>query len=151
LWTGGLAALGGIAGTSIFETLAAQDAARGRDLAALTFGALLERFQHISWGLGALVLMSLGVRAALGPRPHRCAWRTWIATAMVAGSVTTTLVIAPRITSLRAGTEGPIASLAEGDPRRTSFGQLHAASGGIMLLTVVAGLGLLWMEVRDPH
>jgi hypothetical protein len=70
---------------------------------------------------------------------------------MVAGSVATTLVIAPRITSLRAETDRPIASLAEGDPRRTSFGQLHAASGGIMLLTVVAGLGLLWMEVRDPH
>ena len=151
LWSGGLAALGGVAGTSIFETMEARDPVGGRDTAAIVFGDLFERFQYVAWGFGVLLLVSLGVRAALGPRPRRFAWRTWAAAGMLAASVASTLVIAPRIERARAEAGVPIASLPENDPRRTAFGRLHAASSGLMLLTIATGLGLLWMEVRDPH
>lgn len=151
LWAGGLAALGGVAGTSIFETLEARDPATGRDTAAIVFGALFERFQYVAWALGLVLLLSLGMRAVLGPRPRRFAWRTWTAAAMLAASVATTMVITPGIERVRAEAGAPIATLASDDPRRMEFGRLHAASSAVMFLTIVAGLGLLWMEARDQH
>lgn len=148
-WAGGLAALGGIAAPSIFAALQMHDPAGGRTLAAVTFGEVLARFDPISIGLGLLVLVSLGARAALGPRPRHWKIRIWTTTAMLAATVVTGHFLAPRIASLRDALGTTVASLPESDPRRVTFGRLHGASNVLMLFTVVAGIGLLWAEVRD--
>jgi hypothetical protein len=70
---------------------------------------------------------------------------------MIAVSVVTALVITPRIDDIRESAGGPVAALPDGDERKAAFGRLHGLSNGLMLLTIVAGLGLVWTETKDPH
>ena len=168
LWIGGLATLAGLAAPVLFDVLTARGynvtEARGEDLAAViagdangrelagaVFGELFERFQYASWIAGAILLLSLGGRAALGPRPRRFGIRMWVAAGMLAASVTSVLYVTPRVERLRAGASGSLASLPDDDPTRVEFSRWHAASTSLMALTLAAGVGLLWMEATDRH
>ena len=149
VWVGGLAVLGAIAAPAVFAVLQAHDPVGGRTLAGTLFGEIFRRFQTASWILGVLLVGVLGARAALGPRPRRLAVRIWTVIAMLAVSVGSTLLIVPRIDRVRRETSGTVASLRDDDPRKIEFGRLHGLSNGLMLLTLAAGLGLLWFEARD--
>jgi hypothetical protein len=149
LWVGGLVALGGIGAPALFDLLEARQPSGGRELAGILFGGLFERFQHVSWGLAGAIVVSLAIRALLGPRPRRFAMRVWLLSAMLALSLTTSLVLAPRITAIREAVTGPVASLSDQDPRRITFGRLHGLSNALMAIAVLAGLGLMWTESRD--
>jgi len=151
LWIGGLAVLGGIGAPAIFSVLEAHDPVAGRTLGGAVFGEIFTRFQHLAWGIGVLLIASLGVRAALGPRPRRFWLRLWTLVAMLAISAVSALAIAPRIDALREATPGAIASLPDADPRKIEFGRLHALSNGLMVFTLLAGTWLMWAEVRDTH
>ena len=151
LWIGGLVALGAAAAPQLFTVLAAQDPASGRETAGLLFGAMFHRFQHYAWAFAGLLFFSLGLRAALGPRPRRFAWRVWIVAGMLVGSLTTAFYITPRIDAIRQSVHGAVASLPETDSRKADFGRLHGLSSLLMVLTVVAGAGLMWAEMKDSH
>lgn len=151
LWVGGLAVLGGVGAPTIFDTLEAADPVGGRETAGLVFGAVFARFQYLAWALAVLLLGLMGARAALGPRPKRFAWRMWTILAMLAFSLTSGLYVAPRIVALRAEVGGPMAELPDRDARKVEFGQLHGASNALMLLTMLAGTWLIWVETRDEH
>ncbi len=151
VWIGGLVTLGVVTAPVLFEMLAARDVVAGRETAGLLFGAVFGKFQVLSWAMGGVLLTSLGLRAALGPRPQRMALRIWTVLGMLAMSVVTTAAIIPRIDAIRATTSGPVAALAATDPVRVAFGRLHGLSNGLMLLTVIGGLGLIWVEMRDQH
>jgi hypothetical protein len=151
LWTGGLVALGAVGAPLIFRTLEAHDPAAGREIAGMLFGAVFARAQEASWALALVLLLSLGLRAALGPRPRRMALRIWTTVAMLAASMGTVFWIAPRIDAIRVSANGPVSSLDQADPRRVEFGRLHGLTNGLMTLTVLAGLGLIWTEMRDPQ
>jgi uncharacterized membrane protein len=151
LWMGGLATLGVLAAPVLFDVLVAHQPASGRELAGVVFGALFEQFQWASWIAGAVLLLSLGGRAALGPRPRRFGIRMWVAAGMLAASVSSVLYVTPRIERLRSGASGSMASLPDDDPVRVEFGRWHAVSTGLMFLTLAAGVGLLWMESTDRH
>jgi hypothetical protein len=151
VWIGGLVTLGGITASSIFTTLEAHDPVAGRELAAVVFGDVFERFQYVGWACGIALLTSLGFRAALGPRPRRFGLRMWLSAGMLAASVSSVLFIAPRIERIRSSTTGPVASLPQDDPDRVAFGRWHGLSTGLMALTIVAGIGLIWTESRDAH
>jgi hypothetical protein len=148
VWVGGLAVLGGIAAPAIFDVLEAADST-GRETAGLVFGAVFGQFQRIVWALALLLLGLMGARAALGPRPKRLAWRMWTISAMFALSLATGLYVAPRIDAIRLEVGGPVASLPETDPRRTEFGRLHGASSAFMLITLLAGTWLIWIESKE--
>lgn len=150
-WIGGLAALGGVAASTTFDVLQAHDPATGRQLAGVLFGAMSQRFSHAAIAAGAVVLLSLGLRAALGPRPRRFGVRMWVAAAMVAGVIAGAFFISPRIETIRGSVSGPIASLPDSDPRKVAFGRWHVASTALMALTILAGIGLLWIELDDAH
>lgn len=149
VWVGGLAVLGGIGAPVIFAVLEAHDPLAGRALAGLVFGAVFDHFQHLTWGLGALLLVVLGARAALGPRPRRLAWRVWAVTAMLAMSLVTSLILVPRIEQISDSVTGAVAALPDTDARKIEFGRLHATSTSLMVVTLLAGLGLMWAEVND--
>jgi uncharacterized membrane protein len=151
VWVGGLVALGTVAAPALFAAIEAQNTPGGRELAGVLFGAVFSRFQYLAWALGLALLISLGARAALGPRPRRFAVRMWTVTAMLAGSLFATFFITPRIDAIRREVSGPIAGLLDDDPRKSEFGRLHALSTGLMLVTVLAGAGLIWVEMRDAH
>jgi hypothetical protein len=151
IWVGGLATLGSLAAPEIFRVLERHDPEHGRALAGEVFGAVFERFQRAAWVLGALLLALYGSRALLGPRPRRLGLRVWTATGLLALSLVGGLVLAPRIDAIRRATNGPVASLPDGDATRAEFGRLHGLSNGLMLLTLLAGAGLMWTELRDPQ
>ncbi len=149
VWVGGLTAMGIAVAPAIFSTLEAYDPAAGRTLAGIAFGAVFTEFQHVAWIVGLLLLAVLGVRAALGPRPRRFGVRMWTLAAMLGMSLASGLVIAPRIDRIRGSTAGTIAALADTDARKIEFGRLHGLSNGLMVVTIVAGLWLLWADLRD--
>ena len=149
LWIGGLVALGAAAAPQLFTVLAAQDPASGRDTAGMLFGAVFERFQHYIWAFAGVLFFSLGLRAALGPRPRRFAVRMWTVSAMLVGSLVTAFYITPRIDAIRRDVPTAVSSLKADDPRRVDFGRLHGLSSAIMVFTVLAGAGLIWVEMRD--
>lgn len=148
-WIGGIAVLGLVAAPAVFGTLEAHDPAAGRALAGLVFGDIFSRFQRLAWVLGGSLLALLGLRAALGPRPRRTALQIWLVGAMLAASAYSGLALAPRIDALRAETAQTMATLPDTDPRKVEFGRLHGLSNGLMALTLLAGLGIFWIESRD--
>jgi hypothetical protein len=149
VWVGGAVVLGSVAAPAIFSVLEAHDPAGGRTLAGVVFGHVLARFQQLSWILGGLFVAVMGVRAALGPRPRRLSLRLWLAAAMIAASVTTALYVSPRIEAIRDATSGAVAALPDGDPRKVQFGRLHGLSNVLMILTIAAGVGLMYAEMKD--
>ena len=151
VWVGGLVALGAVGAPQIFAVLQQHDPVGGRELAGAVFGSIFSRFQHVAWAMAAIVLGSLGARAALGPRPRRFGIRMWLASSMLAASLASAFYIAPAIDQIRASTHGPVANLPDTDPQRQRFGQLHGISNGLMLATVVIGAFLIWIELRDQH
>jgi hypothetical protein len=96
-----------------------------------------------------VLIASLALRAALGPRPRRLAARMWVAIGMLTASLLTGLVLVPRVTAIANRTNGPIASLSADNPDRVTFDRLHGLANIIMCVTIVAGLGLIWTEMKD--
>ncbi|MEO8483499.1 MAG: DUF4149 domain-containing protein [Acidobacteriota bacterium] len=151
LWIGGLVALGAVGAPTLFSVLEAAQGPAGRELAGMAFGAIFERFQLASLILGALVVMSLGFRAAIGPRPRHFKLRLWAVIGLLVVTGSTAFLVAPRIDRIRQTVSGPMASLPETDPRRVAFGRLHGLSNALMVVTVLVGLGLFWAESTDRH
>lgn len=151
IWIGGLAILAGVAAPSLFELLPSRDPVAGRELAGELFAAMFGRFQYVAWGAGAVIVTSLSLRAALGPRPRRTAIRIWTVLAMVAISVATMFVIIPHIDAIRLGVDGAVAALPLTDPRRIELGRWHGLSSALAVATMLGALGLAWAEIRDQH
>jgi hypothetical protein len=148
LWTGGLLVVGAVAAPSIFDVLGARGA-EGRVLAGAVVGVLLERFTVIAYGCAAVVLLSLAVRGVLGPRPRRFAFRVAGLLLMVALTVYTGAVLAPRIAAMQRSLGTAPSALAETDPRRIEFGRLHGTSVSLQLVSLLGGLALLFWELKD--
>ena len=151
MWVGGLAVLGLVAAPTIFSSLEAHDPAGGRAVAGMVFGQVFERFQHWAWAFAALFVATLAGRTLLGPRPHRLAWRLTAVAGMLALSLTSTLVLTPRIDEIRKDASGSVAALPDTDPRKSEFGRLHGMSTVFMLTTLLLGLGLLYMEADENN
>jgi hypothetical protein len=148
-WIGGLTALGFVAAPVIFDVLTSHDAEMGRTLAGMTFGAVLESFERLSVLAGAVIAATLAWRAARGPRPRWLVARAGILGLMLAATVVTGAVIAPRIDAIRVATAGAIADLPDTDPAKIEFGRLHGISGGLTLVAIAGGLTLMWTEMQD--
>jgi len=149
IWVGGLAALGFVAAPAVFNTLETSDPAGGRALAGLVFGAVLYRFQYVALGLAAILIILFILRALLGPRPLRMAWRMWTLAAMIVMTAAALFFVSPRIDRIRAEVPGPIAALPDSDARKAEFGRLHGFSTALVLVTLAGGIALIWMEAGD--
>lgn len=149
IWVGGLISLGAIAAPSIFDTIAARGVAEGRVLAGAIFGEALRRFHLLSYACGAVIIGSLVLRAALGPRPLHFAIRLGIAVVMLGVALCSGLVLSSRIERIRSEAGGAPSALPEGDARRVQFGRLHALSTMLQILPVAGGLVLLFWELTD--
>ncbi len=151
IWVGGLVVLAGVGAPSLFDVLESQDSGGGRTLAASLFGEMFLRFQHLAWVLGGVLILLLIVRRMLGPRPRPFALRLLAACTMLALSLVTGMFLVPRIDAIRRDTAGAVAELDEADPRQSEFKQLHGLSNALMGVTLVIGVGMLWLEMKDPH
>jgi hypothetical protein len=149
LWVGGLVTLGAVAAPSIFDTIASRGISDGRVLAGAIVGEAFRRFHVLGYACGGILIGSLVLRAALGPRPAHFAVRLGIACAMLATSLFSGIVISGRIERARLEAGGAPSSLPEGDPLRTTFGRLHALSTLLLIVPVAGGLALLYRELTD--
>lgn len=149
LWTGGLLALGMFAAPAIFDIIAARGVADSRVLAGAIFGEALRRFHLFSYACGAVIIGSLVVRAALGPRPAHTGARLTIAAVMLGTALFSGIYLTSRIEHARAAAGGAPSALAADDPRRVTFGRLHAASTILQIVPMLGGLALLFWELRD--
>lgn len=149
LWIGGLLALGYVAAPAAFSVLQAHDPVAGRVLAGQLFGVTLLRAQHFLLGAGIVQAILLNVRAAVGPRPRHYKVQFIVMLLMLAATGYSAFVIAPKIDAIRVAVNGPIAALADGDPTKTEFGRLHGWSNGLMALTLVGAISLMWFDRRE--
>jgi uncharacterized membrane protein len=150
VWLGGMIVLGAVVAPLTFQVLQAQEPATGRALAGAVFGAVLARFHIVAYVAGGVLLATLAVMALLGPRPTAFAIRTAIAGAMLAVALYSGVVIAGRIERLQRDIGTPVSALREDDPRRVRFGRLHGLSTTLMLVNVVGGLALVFLEIGEP-
>jgi hypothetical protein len=149
VWLGGLVVLAAVAAPAIFDVIAARRIPDGRVLAGAIFGTALWRFHLVAYGAAILLLLTMIVRALLGPRPRRFAVRTCIILAMLAVSVYSGIFVMGRITRLQAAIGRAPSDLSVDDPRRIEFGRLHATSTGLQLIPLIGGLALLYWELGD--
>ena len=149
LWVGGLLVLGAIAAPAVFDVLAVRQVAESRIVAGAVFGEVLRRFHLLSYACGAVLLATLVIRGVMGPRPIMFAARLAIAFLMLMASAYSGLVVSPKITRAQAEMRVAPSSLPESDPRRQSFGRLHALSTGLELVPILGGLLLLFRELKD--
>jgi len=151
VWIGGLLALGAVAAPAIFDVVALRQVPDDRLLAGAIFGEVLRRFHLVSYGCGALILMSLVTRAVLGPRPRRFSLRLTVATLMLAASLYSGMVLSSRIARVQheIGVSTSPSSLPATDPRRLAFGRLHGQSTLIQLVPLIGGVVLMLFELKD--
>ena len=148
VWIGGLVTLGALAAPAAFEVLGARGAG-GRTLAGSVVGETLRRFNVVTYGCAAVVLLSLTIRGVLGPRPRRFALRVGGLLLMTAAALYAGLVVAPQVAHARQSIGAAPSTLDPADPRRIEFGRLHARSVSVQLVPLLGGLALLLFELRD--
>jgi hypothetical protein len=150
VWIGGLLALGIIAAPAIFEVTAASGIAGPRTAAGAIVGEILRRFHLVAYGCGAVIVLSLLVRAILGPRPRRFAIRAGIALLMLGASLYSGLVVSSAIGRVQRDLGGvAVSSLPEADGRRIEFIRLHQHSTVLHFVPLVGGLLLMFWELKD--
>jgi hypothetical protein len=150
LWIGGLAVLA-LSASTVFAELEARDPDQGRALAGYVVGALIERVQTWGWMLGGILLAILALRAIVGPRPRRFAVRMWTVLVLLGGSIGAAVYVTPRVAAIRDEAHGRVSAWPDDDPRRQEFNRLHRLSNIFVLITLVAGVGLIYAEVNDTH
>jgi uncharacterized membrane protein len=149
VWLGGMVVLGAVVAPATFQVLQASAPATGRELGGAVFTAILERFQYIAYGAGAVLLLTLAAMALLGPRPKGLAARLALATAMLAVALYSGLVVLRGADAIRREVGGLPSRLAEGDARRVRFDELHLLSTRLMMVNIVGALALLVWEARE--
>jgi len=148
VWLGGMVVLGAVAAPATFAVLASVDPHAGRSLAGDVFGEILDRFRLLEYVSGGVLLLSLGVMAALGPRPPALRARFGIIGTMLAVSLYSGVWVTRQLHQLQEDIGGPVAALAAEDPRRVRFGRLHGASTALMMANAALGLTLVYWEAR---
>jgi hypothetical protein len=149
-WIGGLVALGGIAAPAAFDVAAVRSVADGRALAGAIAGEAFRRFHVVSYACGAILLLTLVLRAVLGPRPRRFALRLAVAALMLAATLYSGIVLSGAMSRVQReiGTVS-VSSLPESDPRRIEFNRLHGAATMVQIIPIVGGLILMFFELKD--
>lgn len=148
-WLGGLLALGLVAAPSIFDVMDSSGAEGGRLLAGAIFGEILGRFHVVGYVCAGVILVSLTIRAVLGPRPRHFALATVTVLVMLAASLYSGIVLSARIEALGREIGAAPSTLAEDDARRLEFGRLHAQSMAFQVVPLIGGLLLLFREITE--
>jgi hypothetical protein len=149
LWLGGMTAAGLVVAPVTFAVLEAWNPTTGRVLAGDVFGGVLARMNLVAYTAAVLMFIVLTVQRLLGPRPRSYGIRVGLIAVMLALTMYSGLIAAPRIDELQASVEGPMNQLPPDDPRRVEFDHLHGLSTSLVMATIVGGLVLLAWETRE--
>lgn len=149
LWVGGLVVAGALVAPSVFGVLQAWNETQGRVLAGQVFGEVLLRLTWLSYAMGAVMFIALTLHRLLGARPIKYGIRVGIMAVMLALMMVTGFWLIPQVDAIQAQVQGPVAGLADSDPRRIEFNRLHGLSNILFSITAIGGLALCWWEARE--
>lgn len=149
LWVGGLVSAGALVAPSVFGVLQAWNQSQGRVLAGEVFGEVLLRLTWLSYAMGGVMFITLTLHRLLGARPVKYGIRVGIMTLMLVMMMITGFILIPQVDAIQSGLAGPVASLADTDPRRVEFDRLHGISNILFSITAIGGLALCWWEARE--
>jgi hypothetical protein len=147
-WLGGMIVIATIAAPSAFAVMQARDGDAGRPVAGAVVGDVLRRFNLVAYGAGTAMIATLVGMALLGPRPRPYAPRLLVIGTMLVVALVSGTVVTGRIEGLQREIKGPVSALDPSDPRRATFGRLHAVSVLLMALDAAGALVLLYWEAR---
>lgn len=148
-WLGGMSVAGLIVAPVTFGVLEAWNPVTGRVLAGDVFGAVLARMHIVAYAAATLMFLGLTAQRLLGPRPRSYGIRVALVAAMLAFTMYSGMVIAPRIDELQAGVTSPMNHLPAEDARRLEFDRLHSLSTSLAMAAIAGGLVLLAWETRE--
>ena len=140
-WLGGMLFLSFIGAPSAFKIL--QDA----NLAGEVVGIMLDRFYLMSYGLGAILVLSTAIQGVVGVlKPTRVAGM--ITTIMIMVGITgfSREVVTPQINQLRQGVER-MDMVPSQDPRRITFNRLHQRSVQLLGSSIILGMILIYLAM----
>jgi hypothetical protein len=103
----------------------------------------------VAYAAGTIMVIVLTVQRLIGPRPRSYGIRVGLLGVMLALTIYSGLLVAPRIDQLQAEIGGPVNTLADADPRRMEFDRLHTLSTTLVMATLVGGLVLIGWETRE--
>lgn len=149
VWLGGMTILGALVAPTTFQVLQGLDPSGGRALAGATFGTMVARFHLISYGCGALLLITLVAMALLGPRPKAFAIRCGLVTAMLALAAFSGVRVLGEIDGIQRAVGTLPSRLPQQDPRRVRFDELHRLSERLMMVNLLAALALVYWEATE--
>lgn len=149
VWVGALVAAGAFVAPAIFSVLQAEAGATGRMLAGAAFGEILRRVLLAGDVAGVVMLVSMTILRLFGPKPVSYGIRAVLLGAMLAANVYTAHRLLPEAEQLRREINGPMASVAESDPRRVRFNHLHQLSTMIVTAMALGGLAVAAWEARE--
>ena len=149
IWLGGMVVLGAIVAPATFQVLQASAPENGRALAGELFGTILVRFHYVAYACGAILLVSIGAMAVLGPRPRAFAVRLGLIAVMLLVSLYSGFIVLRTIDAIQLEAGRLPSLLPAGDALRIRFDQLHQLSTRLMVVNIVGALALLYWEARD--
>jgi uncharacterized membrane protein len=149
IWLGGMVILGAIVAPTTFQVLQASAPDVGRALAGELFGVMLHRFHYVAYSSGAVLFVTLGIMAILGPRPASFAIRMAIIATMLGVALYSGFVVLTEIDAIQREVGTLPSRLAATDPRRLRFDHLHVLSTRLMTFNIVAAVALLYWEARE--
>jgi len=149
LWVGGLISAGALVAPSVFGVLQAWNQSQGRVLAGEVFGEVLLRLTWLSYAMGGIMFITLTLHRLLGARPVKYGIRVGIMALMLVMMMVTGFILIPQVDAIQSGLAGPVAALADTDPRRLEFDRLHGISNILFSITAIGGLALCWWEARE--
>jgi hypothetical protein len=149
VWLGGMTIAGLVVAPVTFRVLQEWNPSIGRVLAGDVFGAVLSRVNLVAYAAALVMVLTLTLQRLVGPRPRSYGIRVAVIAAMVACTMYSGLVAAPRIDELQAASAGPVNELPADDMRRLEFDRLHSLSTSLAMATIIGGLVLLGWETRE--
>ena len=149
LWLGGMTTAGFVVAPTTFGVLEAWNPSTGRVLAGQVFGGVLRRVHLIGYAAAVVMFLALTLQRMLGPRPRHYGIRVALLGLMLALTIYSGRIIAPRIDQLQAQVVGPMNQLPADDVRRVEFDGLHRLSTVLVSVAIVGGLVLLAWETRE--
>lgn len=141
IWVGGGFVLGAVAAPLLFQKIGS------RTQAGLLFGAILDRFDALTFFLIPLLLLTSAIRFLAG-------WEVWEGAVPAKYGVLllffllyfyTIASVRPRLKRLRSDIQD-FDSLPENNPQRLTFQKLHKQSVRMALLQFLLGLLLLYLN-----
>jgi hypothetical protein len=103
----------------------------------------------VSYACGVVIVGSVIARALLGPRPVQFRLRLAIGILMLGTALYSGVVLSRRIEQARMEAGGAPSALQPDDPRRLTFGRLHALSTVLQIIPVLGGLAIIFWELKD--